>query len=77
MLGALGYRLAEIEIVTDIASARAQILRVADLVGHPDRGAKLVRDLDAARARLASRARLPFSTALIVERGHIVLGAGG
>jgi iron complex transport system substrate-binding protein len=75
MLGALGYRLAEVEIVSDIAAARAQILRVAELVGHPDRGEKMVRDLDAARARLATRARLPFTTALVVERGGFSSGA--
>jgi iron complex transport system substrate-binding protein len=75
MLTALGYRLVEIEVVTDIAAARAQILRVAELVGHPERGEKLVRDLDAARARLAAHARLPFSTAMVIERGGFTSGA--
>jgi iron complex transport system substrate-binding protein len=75
MLGALGYRMAEVEIVSDIETARAQILRIAETLGHPARGAALVRDLDAARARLKARARLPFATALVVERGGFSSGS--
>jgi len=75
MLTALGYRLAEVETVTDIAAARAQIIRVAELVGHPERGAQLAQALDAARARLKARARLPLTTALVVERGGFSAGS--
>jgi len=75
MLTALGYRLAEVETVTDIAQARAQIIRVAELVGHPERGAQLAQALDAARARLKARARLPLTTALVVERGGFSAGS--
>jgi len=75
MLTALGYRLAEVETVTDIAEARAQIIRVAELVGHPERGAQLAQALDAARARLKARARLPLTTALVVERGGFSAGS--
>ena len=75
MLTALGYRLAEVETVTDIAEARAQIIRVAELVGHPERGAQLAQALDAARARLKARAHLPLTTALVVERGGFSAGS--
>ncbi len=75
MLDALGYRVAEVEDVTSIAAARAQILRVAALLGHPDRGLQLARALDAARARLAAQPRPPLSTALVVERGGFAAGS--
>jgi iron complex transport system substrate-binding protein len=75
MLMALGYRLAEVETVSGIAAARAQITRVAELVGHPERGEQLVRALDAARARLAARGRPPLTTALVVERGGFSAGS--
>lgn len=75
MLGALGYRMAEVEVVTDIDAARAQILRVAELVGHPERGTALARALDDARARLAARPKPPFATALVIERGGFSAGS--
>jgi iron complex transport system substrate-binding protein len=74
MLGRLGYRMEEVEVVADIAGARAQIERIAALVGHPARGAAMVRELDAARARLAGRGKPPFSTALVLERGGFAAG---
>lgn len=75
MLTALGYRLAEVETVTDIAAARAQIIRVAELVGHPERGAQLAQALDGASARLKARARVPMMTALVIERGGFSAGS--
>lgn len=70
----LGFNLVEIELITDIESARAQIRKVADLLGHPDRGEALVARLDAARARLAAAPRPPLKTALVVERGGYTAG---
>lgn len=70
----LGFNLAEVELVTDVESARAQIRGVAALLGHPQRGEDLVARLDAARARLAAAPRPPVRTALVVERGGYTAG---
>jgi len=75
MLDALGYRLAEVEDVSNIDEARAQILRVAALLGHPERGVTLARALDRARERLAVRPHPPLSTALVIERGGFAAGS--
>ena len=74
MLAGLKIPVVNVALVTDIATARAQILSVAALLGHPDRGAEMVRALDAARARLAAVARSFARTALVVERGGYVEG---
>jgi iron complex transport system substrate-binding protein len=70
----LGLNLVQVDLVTDIESARAQIRMVADLLGHPQRGAALIARLDAARARLAAAPRPPVRTALVVERGGYAAG---
>lgn len=74
MLKAQGVRVVEIELVTSLAAARTQILRIADLLGHPDRGAKLAAALDAARARLAAAPKLSHRTALAIERSGYAAG---
>ncbi len=74
LLMSLGYRTEEIELVSDIEAARAQILRVAALLGHPERGERLVADVDRARARLAAAPRARFATALVIERGGYTAG---
>ena len=38
LLRALGFRVVEVELVCDLAAARAQIREVAALLGHPERG---------------------------------------
>jgi iron complex transport system substrate-binding protein len=73
-LRALGLRLVEVELVTDFESARAQVRRVAALIGQAERGEALVARLDAARARLAAAPRPPLETALVVERGGYAAG---
>src|SRR5262245_48221041 len=68
LLTALGFRVVEVAFVSTIAAARAQIERVAALLGHPERGEALLARLDAARARLAYVPRPNATTALLVER---------
>ena len=51
-----------------------QIRDVARLLGHPDRGEKLVAALDAARARLAARRSASARTAVVIERGGYAQG---
>jgi iron complex transport system substrate-binding protein len=74
MLAAQGLRVVAVDFVTDLESARAQIRYVAALLGHPDRGEKLVAALDAARTRLASRRSAAARTAIVVERGGYAQG---
>jgi iron complex transport system substrate-binding protein len=74
MLASQGLRVVGLEFITDLDSARAQIRNVATLLGHPERGEKLVADLDAARARLAARRSAVPRTAIVVERGGYAQG---
>jgi iron complex transport system substrate-binding protein len=73
-LAAQALRVEEVELITDFAAAQAQVLRFGALLGHPDRAQRLNARLEAARARLRSLARPPFSTALVVERGGYTQG---
>ena len=74
MLTGLKIPVADVALVTDIAAARAQILAIAERLGHVERGEAMARALDAARARLAAVARPLARTALVVERGGYVEG---
>ena len=44
------------------------------MLGHPERGEKLLADLDAARARLHAAPKPPFASALLVNRGGYTAG---
>jgi len=74
MLAAQGMRVAEVGFVTDLENARRQIREVAEILGHRERGEKLVAELDAARARLAAVRRSHDETALVIERGGYTQG---
>jgi iron complex transport system substrate-binding protein len=75
LLRAQGLRLHEITLIADLAVARRQIAEVAAVLGHPERGVKLIAEIEAARARLAAAPRPPFATALLVNRGGYTAGA--
>ena len=75
MLRSQGLRLHEITLIADLGVARRQIEEVAAVLGHPERGAKLIADIEAARMRLAAAPRPPFATALLVNRGGYTGGA--
>lgn len=74
LLTSLGLRVEETAFVTDLPSARKQIHDVAAMLGHPDRGEKLLADLERARQRLAAAANHRGMTALVVERGGYTQG---
>ncbi len=74
MLARLGFRVASIDLITDLSAARDEIRNVAALLGHPDRGEALIAQLDAARTRVAGFAPLPFRSALVIERGGYTAG---
>jgi iron complex transport system substrate-binding protein len=74
ILRAQGLRLYEIALISDLDAARRQIVEVAAVLGHPERGEALLADLDAARARLHAAPKPPFHTALLVNRGGYTAG---
>lgn len=74
MLAAQGLRVVETGFVSDLESARKQIRDMAALLGHPERGERLVAELERARARLAAAAPQGDRTALVVERGGYTQG---
>jgi iron complex transport system substrate-binding protein len=74
MLASQGLRVVETGFVSDLDSARAQIRELAALLGHKERGEKLIADLERARARLAAAGVKGDRTALVVERGGYTQG---
>jgi iron complex transport system substrate-binding protein len=74
ILRAQGLRLYEIALVSDLDAAQRQIVEVAAVLGHPERGEKLLAELDAARARLHAAPKPPLHTALLVNRGGYTAG---
>jgi iron complex transport system substrate-binding protein len=74
MLTSQGLRVAEAGFVSDLDSARRQIREMAALLGHPERGERLLADLERARSRLAAASRKGGETALVVERGGYTQG---
>src|SRR3954469_9151303 len=69
-----GLRLYEIALISDLDAARRQITEVAAVLGHPERGEKLLAELDAARTRLHAAPKPAFHTALLVNRGGYTAG---
>ena len=74
ILRAQGLRLYEIALISDLDAARRQIIEVAAVLGHPERGEKLLAELDAARARLHAAPKPSFVSALLVNRGGYTAG---
>lgn len=73
-LAGLGIRIHEVALVTNLADARAQTRDIAVLLGHPERGERLVAEIGAAEARLAAAVRGRRATALLVERKGYATG---
>jgi len=74
MFGRLGLRVETFDLVPDLESAKREIVRMAGLLGHPDRGEQMIAAIDRARARLAAAAPNPAMTALVIERGGFTAG---
>lgn len=72
----LGLRLETFGMATTVPEARAQVLRLAALAGHPDRGAALVARIDAALAAAAPPPGAEPVSTLLWEPGGIVPGDG-
>jgi iron complex transport system substrate-binding protein len=74
ILRAQKLRLYEIALIDDLDTARRQIAEVAAVLGHPERGEKLLAEFDAARARLHAARKPRYATALLVNRGGYTAG---
>lgn len=68
MLNAMGIRVVDVELVRNLAEARRQAIELGKLVGHPERGEALARQLADAEARLAAAALKPPLTAQVIQR---------
>lgn len=74
ILRSQGLRLHEVTLIADLSTAIRQVRDVAAVLGHPERGEKLIADIEAARARLHAAPKPPFATALLVNRGGYTAG---
>ncbi len=68
MLSAMGIRVVDVELIRNLADARRQAIEVGKLVGHPERGEALARQIEQAEARLSAIALKPPLTALVIQR---------
>ena len=68
MLSAMGIRVVDVELIRNLADARRQAIEVGKLVGHPERGEALARQIEQAEARLSAVALKPLLTALVIQR---------
>lgn len=68
MLSAMGIRVVDVALIRNIADARRQAIEVGKLVGHPERGEVLARQIEQAEMRLAAMAINPPLTALVIQR---------
>ncbi|MGN3974017.1 ABC transporter substrate-binding protein [Tsuneonella sp. SYSU-LHT278] len=58
-LARLGVRVETVGIAATVAESQAQVLELAQLAGHPERGEALVRRMDAALVASGSEKRIP------------------
>jgi len=68
MLSAMGIRVIDVDLIRNLADARRQAVEVGKLLGHPERGEALVRQLEEAETRLSAVALKPPLTALVIQR---------
>lgn len=68
LLSATGLRVVQVDLVSDLAAARTQVREIGSLVGHPERGEALARQLEQAEKDIEAVALKPPRTALIVQR---------
>ena len=76
ILTRLGYRIERIDAANSIDELIAQIRQVAALTGHPDRGAALIAQIEAARqaAVTAALGRLHPTAVVYQRRGYVTGG---
>jgi iron complex transport system substrate-binding protein len=75
MLTRLGYRIVLLEAARSIDQSIAQIHDIAEIVGHPERGAALIAEIESARRRAANVVAGSAPSAAIYQRRGYVAGA--
>lgn len=70
----LGVPLVQVPIATDVAESKAQVMRIAHLAGHPERGEALNRRIDAALAAASPPEGSTPVTTVVWQSGGIVPG---
>jgi iron complex transport system substrate-binding protein len=70
----MGVRLVEVPMASTLAQSRQQVLMLAQLAGHRDRGAALIARMDAALAKATPPAGAKPISALIWQSGGMVPG---
>jgi iron complex transport system substrate-binding protein len=75
MLTRLGYKLELLDTPRSIADSEKQIRSVAALLGHAERGDKLIADIEAAKARAADAALPGHPTAANYQRRGYMAGS--
>jgi len=68
MLSAMGIRVVDVALIRNLSDARRQAIEVGTLIGHPERGQALARELERAEARLSGVALKPPRTAMVIQR---------
>lgn len=71
LLKRAGYAVEAVSPVRSIAEGKAQIARVAALLGHPERGAALIADIEAAETEARAGRQLGLSAVYYQRRGFV------
>ena len=74
-LADMSLRLVELPIAGTVGESKAQVMLLARLAGHPERGRALVARIEAALTAAAPRQGQPRIGALVWESGGIVAGS--
>jgi len=74
LLHVLGFNIVTVPLVNDVPKGIAQIREIAKLLGHPERGEKLIADIEAARKRLAAAPRPKSTSAMLVGNSGYTVG---
>ena len=76
LLDKLGIAVLPLEVPTDFAGIRSQTLRVAEALGHPERGQELVAELDRRLEALAATRPQRRPLAAVYQENGITAGRG-
>jgi iron complex transport system substrate-binding protein len=79
ILRSLGYRLIDLDLVQDFPGIRTQVREVAAALGHPERGERLVAEVDAqidARVGTLPAAEGPRKLAIVYQANGFTPGPG-
>jgi iron complex transport system substrate-binding protein len=76
ILRSLGSRLIDLDLVQDFAGIRTQVREVAAALGHPDRGERMVAEIDAQLAALPAPQEARRPLAIVYQANGFTPGPG-